>query len=338
MSAVEIISLGAALVDTEVKVSEHDLIELGLQKGQMTLSDARTQQKNLDHLREHLSDFGRASGGSAANSMIAAARMGTSSYLTCQVGNDENGRFFLEDLRSAGVLYNQRGQSCEGVTGTCLVLITPDAERTLNTCLGVSETLDEQNIETERLKSASWLYIEGYLATSAPSLAAAAAMSREAARRGIPVALSLSDPGIVAHFRQSLSQLCPVGMDLLFANRDEALGWTGSSNLDDALTQLESQTSEYAITLGPQGAVIGWNGARWRVSSPQVDAVDSNGAGDAFAGVYLHARCAGLSPEQAGKLGCYAASRVVSKMGPRLSTEDALLTRNHQLKMLDTSA
>ena len=126
----DIAAIGAALVDTELLVTEQDLNNLQLEKGLMTLSDAAQQQKNLDTLREHIDTAKRACGGSAANSMIAASLLGCKTHLTCQVAKDIDGNFFLSDLNKAGVTYNQKNQSRDGVTGTCLVLITPDAERT----------------------------------------------------------------------------------------------------------------------------------------------------------------------------------------------------------------
>ncbi len=323
MGSATILSLGAALVDTEVKVGDADLQQLGLEKGLMSLSDARAQQKNIDHLREHIGDFSRASGGSAANSMIAIARLGGSAHLTCQVADDENGAFFLQDLQQCGVRFNQRGQSRAGTTGTCLVLITPDAERTMNTCLAISDQLSIQNLEEEPFGEAGWLYLEGYLATSDSGRQAAVQYAQQARQQQIPVALSLSDPGIVQHFYSQLAEMAEGGIQLLFGNLAEALTWTGSSGLTDACRELDTKFPEYAITLGAEGALVAREGQRWQIPAPRVNAVDTNGAGDAFAGIYLHARNQGLQPPAAASLACFAAAQVVTQMGPRLTSDQA---------------
>ena len=132
----EIVGIGNALVDTEIRVTEEDLSHLKIDKGLMTLCDEQQQKLYLQYLREHIDQAHRASGGSAANSLIAASQLGSPAHMTCQVANDDDGDFFLSDLTSSGVDYNQTNQQISGTTGKCLVMITPDADRTMNTaCL-----------------------------------------------------------------------------------------------------------------------------------------------------------------------------------------------------------
>lgn len=340
MPPATILSLGAALVDTEVRVSEQDLNNLGLSKGLMTLSNARQQEKNLSHLKEHIGEFRRSSGGSAANSMIAVARLGGEAHLTCQVANDENGQFFLADLLAAGVSYNRQHQSIPGVTGTCLVLITPDAERTMNTCLAASEQLSPQNIELDISQGAAMLYLEGYLCTSNSCHQAALRYAELARSRGIPVALTLSDPGIVQHFRSQLEAICNEGIQCLFANLQEAETWTCCEGIAAVCRTLDQNLDEYCITLGAEGVIVGLQGRHWKVPATEVKAVDSNGAGDAFAGVYLHARTAGMPAPAAASAACFAAGLVVSDMGPRLSEDQAVLVRQQveKLSAMDEAA
>ena len=319
----DVAAIGAALVDTEVLVTDQDLKDIQLEKGLMTLSDATQQQKNLAHLREHIDTAKRACGGSAANSMIAVSLLGGSSHLTCQVADDQDGDFFLSDLNAAGVAYNQSNQSREGITGTCLVLVTPDAERTMNTCLGISETLSVDNIDDDAIEQASWVYIEGYLATSATGKQAARHVVERAKQHGTKVAFSLSDPGIVQYFGDAIRYIAEPGVDLIFANGDEARTFTGTDNTSSAAEAITDFCSEYAITLGSDGALVGNANSQWKVAGDAVKAVDTNGAGDAFAGAYLAALSKGLSPETAGVFACKAAGIVVSQMGPRLNKADA---------------
>lgn len=316
-------AIGAALVDTEVLVTDQDLQDIELEKGLMTLSDATRQQKNISHLREHIDSAKRACGGSAANSMIAVSLLGGTSHLTCQVANDADGEFFLSELSAAGVAYNLKNQSREGITGTCLVLITPDAERTMNTCLAISENLSTQNLEDKSIQNAEWVYIEGYLATSETGKEAARKMVEKAKEYGTKVALSLSDPGIVQYFGDAMRYIAEPGVDLIFANADEAMVYTTSQDAETAAEALLGHCQEYAITLGAEGALVGNAHSQWKVPADPVKAVDTNGAGDAFAGAYLAAISRGENPESAAAFACKTAAVVVSQMGPRLSRKDA---------------
>lgn len=316
-------AIGAALVDTEVLVTDQDLEDINLEKGLMTLSDAAQQQKNLAHLREHIDTAKRACGGSAANSMIAVSLLGGSSHLTCQVAKDQDGDFFLSDLSNAGVAYNQNHQSREGITGTCLVMITPDAERTMNTCLAISEFLSIDNIEDETIEQSEWVYIEGYLATSETGKEAARAVVERAKQVGTKVAFSLSDPGIVEYFGDALRYIAEPGIDLIFANEDEAKTFTQTDGFESAAEAITNFCTDYAITLGAEGAVVGNENSQWKVASEAVNAIDTNGAGDAFAGAYLAAISKGDGAESAAEFACKAAGMVVSQMGPRLSQADA---------------
>ena len=322
-SKYDIAAIGAALVDTEVLVTDQDLTDIQLQKGLMTLSDAAQQQKKLAHLREHVDSAKRACGGSAANSMIAASLLGANSHLTCQVANDADGEFFLSDLSKAGVDYNHNYQSREGITGTCLVLITPDAERTMNTCLAISENLSPDNIEENAIANASWVYIEGYLATSETGKEAARRVVELAKERGTKVAFSLSDPGIVQYFGEAMKYIAEPGVDLIFANEEEAKSFTGKDSIELATQTITNHCAQYAITLGAEGAVVGNADSQWKVAGEPVKAIDTNGAGDAFAGAYLTALSKGQASEDAASFACKTAAIVVSQMGPRLNSVDA---------------
>jgi|TARA_B110000483_G_scaffold217811_1_gene270579 sugar/nucleoside kinase (ribokinase family) len=316
-------AIGAALVDTEVLVTDQNLKDINLEKGLMTLSDAAQQQKNLSFLREHIDTAKRACGGSAANSMIAVSLLGGTSHLTCQVANDKDGDFFLSDLTKAGVAYNRNHQSREGITGTCLVLITPDAERTMNTCLAISEFLSVDNIEDETIEQSEWVYIEGYLATSETGKEAARKIVERAKQVGTKVAFSLSDPGIVEYFGDALRYIAEPGVDLIFANEDEAKTFTKTEDFESAAEAITGFCAEYAITLSAEGAVVGNADSQWKVTSKPVKAIDTNGAGDAFAGAYLAAISKGEVAESAAAFACKAAGLVVSQIGPRLSQADA---------------
>ena len=166
-------AIGAALVDTEIQVTDDDLVAMNVDKGMMTLMDQSQQTHMLSQLSEHLIQASHASGGSAGNSMIATALMGAPTYMSCKVAQDTDGDIYLSDLEQSGVAHGLNDQRKEGVTGKCLVLITPDAERSLNTHLGISETLSVDEVNEEAIKASQWVYLEGYLVTSPTGHAAA---------------------------------------------------------------------------------------------------------------------------------------------------------------------
>ena len=318
--AYQIVSIGAALVDTEISVTDQDLQQLKIEKGLMTLCDEDQQAHYIQYLREHIDKAHRASGGSAANSMIAASQLGCDVHMTCRVANDDDGHFFLEDLEKSGVAYNQAGQKMAGTTGKCLVMVTPDAERTMNTALAISEKLSPANVEPDVLTDADFLYIEGYLATSESGKAAAIKMREQARSQGTKITMSLSDPGIVEFFEPQLREMLGGKAQLLFCNQAEAFKWTGTRTLEEAIETLKQDTECFAITLGAKGAVCFDGAELHRVNAPQVKALDTNGAGDMFAGTFLAAINQGKSYPRAATLACTGASEVVTKIGPRLDS------------------
>ncbi|GAB3096416.1 adenosine kinase [Aestuariicella hydrocarbonica] len=321
MAKYHIYGLGAALVDTEIEVSDQDLSSLNIEKGLMTLVDSSRQQELIAHLNGHLVASKRASGGSAANTIIAASYFGAKSFYSCKVAADENGDFYLQDLNNAGVDYHRELHRQAGDTGKCLVMITPDAERTMNTYLGISETLSVAELHEDAIAVSEYLYLEGYLVTSDTGRAAAIRARQLAEASAVKVAISLSDPGIVQFFRDGLLEMIGNRIDLLFCNKDEALSFTGVEALEDAIDQLKRYARTFAITLGANGALVHDGKRTMIVPSTTVKAIDTNGAGDMFAGAFLYAITHGYCFEQAAELANKAAGVVVSQFGPRLSAE-----------------
>lgn len=318
MKKYDVYGMGAALVDTEIEVDDRFLADAGIEKGLMTLVDEARQQQLLELLSDHLVASRRASGGSAANSVIATSCFGGSAFYSCKVADDDNGRFYLSDLQRAGVDSNFHDAKEPGVTGKCLVMITPDAERTMNTFLGISSTLSCAELNEAALRDSRYLYVEGYLVTS-PTGRQAAVRAREMAEQfGVRTALSFSDPGIVAHFRDGLGEMLGAGVDMLFCNEAEAMEWSGAPTLEEAANALRGIARAFAITLGARGALV-FDGRNYhRVAPHAVRAIDTNGAGDMFAGAYLFAVTNGYDALAAGQLASRAAAELVCHYGPRL--------------------
>ena len=190
--------------------------------------------------------------------------------------------------------------------------------------MGVSETLGPDNLELERLNNAKYLYIEGYLATSTSGSDAAIKLRDAALSRGVNVALSLSDPGIVDFFREPLRAIHGKTVDFIFCNEAEALSWTQTTTLDQAAENLKTDCQQNAITLGADGALC-WDGDQLiRVSAPETQAVNTNGAGDMFAGCMLAALNKGVPVGKAAEFACIGASMVVAQQGPRLAAAQYL--------------
>lgn len=321
MQQYDIYGIGAALVDTEIEVSDQDLARCKVEKGVMTLVDEARQFELMAHLKDHLVASKRASGGSGANSIIAAAYFGASTFYSCKVANDDNGRFYLQDLADAQVNFHNLAGEADGITGKCLVMITPDAERSMNTFLGISETLSETEIDVHALKASRYVYIEGYLVTSETGRPTAIKLRELAEEHGIKTAFSLSDPAIVEFFHQGLKEIIGPGVDILFCNEQEALNFTKTSSLEDALEALKSCAKTYAMTRGAKGALIFDGSELHEVPAHTVKALDTNGAGDMFAGAFLYGLSQGKSYVDAGHLASKAAAKVVSQFGPRLRAE-----------------
>lgn len=321
MSNYHLYGIGAALVDTEIEVTDADLKNLGIDKGLMTLVDESRQYELIDYFRGHLVASKRASGGSGANSIIGATYFGAKTFYSCKVSDDENGDFYLKDMANAGVHCNRNDQLHQGVTGKCLVLITPDAERTMLTHLGISATLSENELNLAAAKQADYIYLEGYLVTSPTAKAAAIKLRETAEAHGRKTAISLSDPGMVEFFGSGLKDMIGYKVDLLFCNEHEAMGFTGAKSVQDAAEGLKQHARTFAITLGSKGALV-YDGSRYHQIAPHpVKAVDTNGAGDMFAGAFLYAITQGHDFARAGALASRASAHVVSDFGPRLRPE-----------------
>lgn len=319
MKKYQLCAIGNALVDMEFKVEESFLEACEIDKGVMTLVEEQRQDELVAALEGHSGKW--ACGGSAANTVIAAAQFGSACFYSCKLAADETGDFYLRDMQAAGVASNADKGRGEGKTGKCLVMVTPDAERTMNTYLGISEGFSVAELDAQVIASSEYLYIEGYLVTSPTGRAAAIEAKRIAEAAGVKTALTFSDPAMVQFFKEGLSEMVGAGVDLLFCNEAEAMAWTGCENLDDAIPGLKTIARSFAITCGAEGAILFDGETLHRVAPHVITAVDTNGAGDMFAGAFLFSITRGDSFPDAGKLASLASAEVVQRFGPRLLKE-----------------
>ena len=286
MKKYQIYGTGAALVDTEVVVSDEFLKQNQIEKGVMTHIDEPRQAELLNAFSADKHHLMKKSGGSACNTVIAAANFGSKTFFSGKVAADDDGQHFVGDLADSGVSFHTASPEA-GVTGKCLVMITDDAERTMNTFLGASELLTGREIDEAALLESEWLYIEGYLLTDDARAALIKDVVAKAKSAGVKVALSLSDPFVAQIFADNLRAVTGDGVDLVFCNKDEALAFTQTKTVDEACGALKQSAKTFAVTDSAQGAIV-FDG-KDTVSVPGVpaDAVDTNGAGDMFADAFL---------------------------------------------------
>lgn len=311
----DVVALGNALVDLQAKVDPAFLSAVGVEPGFMTLVDAQRQDMVLEALRKV--EVVASSGGSAANTIAGVAEMGGSGGYVCRVGDDEYGRFYADDLRRLGITVSA-GKAADGPTGTCVVLITPDAQRTMLTHLGVSSRLGPDDLDADLIASAQWLYVEGYLLPGESTREAALEAISIAREKGVQVALTVSDPFCVRACRDLLWQLIDTSVDLLFCNEAEAAALTGKTDPVDCAQVIHAHASSVALTFGARGSLLIHDGTIHPIEGAPCEAVDTTGAGDMYAAGILHGITHGMSWPQAGRLASHAAARVVGHLGARL--------------------
>ena len=317
MAKYDVYGVGNALVDKEFEVEDGFFDEHGIEKGVMTLVAHDHQERLLQVLTGKYGMKKQSGGGSAGNTLYALSHFGGEAYFACKVAGDDTGDFYLDQLGHHNIDTNI-GMREDGASGRCLVMISPDAERTMHTCLGVSEHLSIDEMDFEAAAQSEYVYIEGYLVTSPTAKSAILDLKQFAERHHVKTAMTFSDPAMLEYFRDDINDVLGEGVDLLFCNEQEIMLWSGAGNLEAACDLMKPRAKRFAVTRGPNGALI-YDGDRFiAIDGHEVKAVDTNGAGDMFAGAFLYALTQGKDYEQAGKLASLASSIVVTQFGPRL--------------------
>lgn len=313
----DVFGVGNALVDVLALVDEDFVREHDLPKGGMLLVDTEKQGGLLRALEGHTLEM--RSGGSAANTMIAIAQSGGNGFYSGKVARDTNGEFYRQDLLESGVHFDVHPAAEENnPTGTCVVLTTPDAERTMLTHLGVSTQLGPTDIDSDRLAKCKYSYIEGYLWDPPSPRKASVTAMEESKKHHVKVSFTFSDPFLVDRFTDDFRNVVKEYCDVLFCNADECRRFCETESLDEAVQQIGKMVDLAFITDGARGCRIVENGNPSVVEGFEVNAIDTVGAGDAFAGGALFGLTHGYSAKQAARWGNYLAAEVVSIQGARL--------------------
>ena len=318
MAHYDLYAIGNALVDSEYEVTDATLQALGVEKRHMTLIDASRRAALLDGVRgQHAR---RTGGGSAGNTVVALAQLGGKAFYSCRVADDELGAFYRGDLIANGVASNlSHTPFPPGQTGMCMVMVTPDAERSMSTFLGATADVDHTALSPKDIANAKVYYMEGYLAAQQAGTDAALKGRAIAKEAGVKLAATLSDMSMINFCRSGLEAMVGDGLDYLFCNEEEAQVWCGTTDFAAVCEQISKLAKVVCLTRSAKGCVVLEGARQTAVRAAPVKAVDTNGAGDMFAGAFLFAVTQGHSLADAAWLANQAAGQVVAQYGNRLT-------------------
>lgn len=329
MKKYQVVGIGNAMVDVLARAEDAFLAEAGVQKGIMQLID---MERAVD-LYSRVGPAKEISGGSAANTIAGIAHLGGRTAYVGKVKDDQLGAIFAHDLRAQGASYDtaMAPKTEEAETGRCIVIVTPDGERSMNTYLGVTEFLSPDDIDEVQMAEAEWIYLEGYRFDGPDSHAAFAKAIAACKGAGGQVSITLSDPFCIERHRDAFRDMVRDHVDLLFCNRAEMSSMYHMTDFDAALAQAASEVGIVACTDSEHGVHILSNGQRWHVPAVATQIVDATGAGDLFAGAFLWGLTHGHDLETCGKMGNLAASEVISHIGARPEADLKALFADHGL-------
>ena len=310
----DVVGIGNAIVDVLVQANDDLIDNFELTKGTMALVD----EAQAERLYASVGPGLETSGGSAANTLAGVAQLGGRAGFIGRVRNDQLGGIFTHDIRSVGARFDTPAATEGPSTARCLILVTPDAQRTMCTYLGASVGLDPADLDLEMVAQAKVLYLEGYLWDSDEAKAAFIAAAEVARAHGGEVALSLSDAFCVERHRESFQELVEGHVDILFANEMEITALYKANSFEEAADQVRGRCKLAALTRSEQGSVI-LNGTGTHSVAPfQLGPLlDTTGAGDLYAAGFLHAYTQGQDVDACGRLGSLCAGQVVTQLGPR---------------------
>lgn len=315
MKKYQVVGIGNAMVDVLARADDAFLTEAGVEKGIMQLIN---MNRAVD-LYARVGPAKEISGGSAANTIAGIAQLGGRTAYVGKVKDDQLGQIFAHDLRAQGATYEtlMAPKTEEAETGRCIVIVTPDGERSMNTYLGVTEFLSPEDIREDQMAEAEWIYLEGYRFDGPDSHAAFAKAVTACKGAGGRVSLTLSDPFCIDRHRDAFRDMIRNHVDLLFCNRAEMGAMYQTVDFEGALAQAAAEVDIVACTDSENGVYVLAGGQRWHVPAVPTDIVDATGAGDLFAGAFLWGLTNGYDLETCAKMGNLAASEVISHIGAR---------------------
>ena len=319
----DVIAIGNALVDVIATATPEFLTEHGIAKGSMRLIPA----DEAEAIYAAMGPGREISGGSAANTMAGMAALGTRPAFVGRVADDQLGRVFAHDIRAAGVTFTTAASTGGAPTGRCLIVVTPDGDRTMNTYLGACQELSEADLDADSVAAAEILYLEGYLWDPPAPRAAMKAAIAVARAHGRKVAFTLSDVFCVEGHRADFRALLTGHVDLMFGNEHEVMALYQTQSLDAAMDELARHAAIAVVTRSSKGAVVLEGGRRHFIpAEPAARVLDTTGAGDLFAAGFMAAMVQGRSLPDCGRAGCIAAAEIISHYGARPEVDLKALT------------
>ena len=312
----DVLAIGDAVVDVLAYIDDSFLEDVHVVKGSMQVLDA----EGATGLYSRMPQADEVSGGSAANTMAGVAALGGKAGFVGQVADDQLGEIFIHDIRAHGVEFLTPPRSGGEPTGRCLILVTPDAQRTMNTYRGAAHELSAEVIDPRQIRDAAILYLEAYLWRSAGPRAAMNEAMRIAHEAGRKVAFTLSDIACIKPHRAELLAMLDSGaIDLLFANENEIKALAATDDIEAAIAAIQDKVPQLVVTCGADGAMAVERGERISVPIARLGTgvVDTTGAGDLFAAGFLFGQCRGRSLEDSLRIGAIAAAEVISHLGAR---------------------
>ncbi|SEA67565.1 adenosine kinase [Rubrimonas cliftonensis] len=316
MKSFHVTGIGNAIVDVLARVEDGFLTENGVEKGIMQLIDAGRALT----LYDRMGPATEVSGGSAANTIAGLGMLGARASYVGKVRDDQLGRIFAHDIRSLGVSFDtpMKPNALEGEeTGRCMVLVTPDGERSMNTYLGVSADLGPDDVNEAAASDSEWIYLEGYRFDGFESQEAFRKAIAACKGAGGRISITLSDPFCIERHRDLFRDMVREDIDLLFANEHELVALYQTDTLEAAIEAARAEVAMTACTIGPKGVHIATEAEVLTVPAAPMPRVDATGAGDLFAAGFLYGLTHGRDLESCGRMGCLAAGEIIGHIGAR---------------------
>lgn len=310
----DVVGLGNALLDILAPVGDDVVAAHGLTPGSMSLIDEDQAAKLADSLENKV----EAPGGSAANTIVGVQSLGGKAAFMGRVRDDATGNAYAKSIRDMGIHFASAAATTGMASGRCVILVTPDAQRTMNTFLGAGGDFGPDDVEADTIQQSRVLYLEGYMFDTDAQKAAFDEAVRVAKEAGVKIALTLSDLFCVERHRDDFFKLIDTHVDVLFANEEEAKALFGTDNFEDSLAAAQKAADIAVITRSEKGATLARGDEIVNVpAKPLGKVVDTTGAGDQFAAGVLYGLTQGKSLREMGELGALAAGEVISHFGPR---------------------
>lgn len=312
--------IGNALLDTEYQVPEEFLTHNNVQKGRMTLIDSARRSELINSVSGTPDDV--SAGGSVANAIYAAQGFGCRNFFAGVVANDEVGMAFIQEMTDVGIDTLPPRSTVHGDSGQCLIFVSPDGERSMNTSIGIADSFELGDLPTPNIQSSELVYVEGYLASSRAGREAARTVINRARDSGVLTCLTLADVSIIQNFKSALEYIIAPELDLVFCNVEEALAWCNVDNVEATYGPMLSIARLCVITLSKAGCIVIERGkSPLRVMGFPQSPLDSNGAGDMFAGAYLTGVINEWDNYRCARFANFAASKIVMRIGARLNSQ-----------------